>query len=72
MKVNLTSLHDSIIKAKYQTNIEMRVMDVEDNWSEDRAMNAQQQWNTIVNARHKAADEVIGRTESHRDRNQEI
>ena len=70
-KVNIEKLADPITSAKYAVNVELKLMDAEDNQRTEH-MSAQEQWNTIVEASHKSAKEVLGKRKRGQTENQTV
>ena len=71
-KTALEKLQNQELRAKYAVSVEMKIMDSEDNWNEERQMTAQETWNMIVNANQKSAEEVLGKRQRGKSDNQNV
>ena len=71
-KLNLEKLQNPITRARYAVSVEMKIMDAEENRNEEQNINAQEQWNNIVEANHKSAQEILGRRKKRQEDSQKV
>ena len=59
-------------RAKFAVNVELKLMDAEDNRPTEQQMSAQDQWDIIVEASHKSAEETLGKRKNGKIENQKV
>ena len=53
-RLNLEELQNPITRARFAVSVGMKIMDAEENRTEEQNINAQEQWNNIGEANHKS------------------
>ena len=71
-KLNLEKLQNPITRARYAVSVEMKIMDAEENRTEEQNINAQEQWNNIVEANHRSAQEILGKRKKIQEDSQKV
>ena len=71
-RVNIEELEDPVTRAKFAVNVELKLMDAEDNLPTGQQMSAQDQWDIIVEASHKSAEETLGKRRNGIMENQKV
>ena len=60
-RLNQEELQNPTTRARFAVSFEMKIMGAEENRTEEQNINAQKQWNNIVEANHKSAKEILGK-----------